>query len=111
MVFFDNQDSDIRTVEHEATHQLFAECWPTSPTAGSRHGMWALEAAACYMESLKKTDFGFTAGGRRNGRVPAAMERLLDDNYFLPLENCQNLGGLHYKTIQNYQKYTASYRV
>jgi len=90
--FFANQDTDIRTVEHEATHQLFAETWPTSPLAGSKHGMWALEAAACYMESLEETDFGFTAGGRQSGRVPAAMERLLDDNFFLPLRQLSKRG-------------------
>ena len=90
--FFSTQETDVQTIEHEATHQLFAECWPTSPTAGSTHGMWALEAAACYMESLKETDFGFTAGGRRNGRVPAARERLLNDNYFIPLRKLSKLG-------------------
>ncbi|MGB0653870.1 MAG: hypothetical protein ACPGMQ_00390 [Pirellulales bacterium] len=90
--FFFNQDSAMQTVEHEATHQLFAESWPTSPLAGSKHGMWALEAAACYMESLEETDFGFTAGGRGNGRVPAARERLLDDNYFIPLRQLSKLG-------------------
>ena len=90
--FFSSQDSDSRTVEHEATHQLFAESWPTSPSAGSKHGMWALEAAACYMESLQKTDFGFTVGGRQSGRVPAARERLLDDNFFLPLRQLSKLG-------------------
>ena len=90
--FFSSQDSDSRTVEHEATHQLFAESWPTSPLAGSKHGMWAIEAAACYMESLERTDFGFTAGGRQSGRVPAARERLLDDNFFLPLRQLSKLG-------------------
>jgi hypothetical protein len=90
--FFSSQDLDSRTVEHEATHQLFAESWPTSPSAGSKHGMWALEAAACYMESLQKTDFGFTVGGRQSGRVPAARERLLDDNFFLPLRQLSKLG-------------------
>ena len=90
--FFSSQDSDSRTVEHEATHQLFAESWPTSPLAGSKHGMWALEAAACYMESLERTDFGFTAGGRQSGRVPAAKERLLNDNFFLPLRQLSKLG-------------------
>ena len=90
--FFANQDPAIRTVEHEATHQLFAETWPTSPLAGSKHGMWAIEAAACYMESMKETDFGFTAGGRQTGRVPAAIERLLDDNFFLPLRQLSKLG-------------------
>ena len=44
------------------------------------------------MESLKKTDFGFTAGGRRNGRVPAARARLLNDNYFIPLRQLSKLG-------------------
>ena len=90
--FFSSQDLDSRTVEHEATHQLFAESWPTSPLAGSKHGMWALEAAACYMESLERTDFGFTVGGRQSGRVPAARERLLDDNFFLPLRQLSKLG-------------------
>ena len=90
--FFSSQDLDSRTVEHEATHQLFAESWPTSPLAGSKHGMWALEAAACYMESLERTDFGFTAGGRQSGRVPAAKERLLNDNFFLPLRQLSKLG-------------------
>ena len=90
--FFSTQETNVQTIEHEATHQLFAECWPTSPIAGSKHGMWALEAAACYMESLKETDFGFTAGGRQNGRVPAARARLLNDNYFVPLRQLSKLG-------------------
>ena len=89
--FFDNQDSDRQTVEHEATHQLFAECWPTNPVAGSHHGIWAMEAAACYMESIVKTEFGFIVGGRDRGRVPAAKERLLDDSFFLPLRKLSKL--------------------
>jgi hypothetical protein len=78
-------------VEHEATHQLFAECWPTNPVAGSHHGIWAMEAAACYMESIVKTEFGFIVGGRDRGRVPAAKERLLDDSFFLPLRKLSKL--------------------
>ena len=89
--FFDNQDSDRQTVKHEATHQLFAECWPTNPVAGSHHGIWAMEAAACYMESIVKTEFGFIVGGRDRGRVPAAKERLLDDSFFLPLRKLSKL--------------------
>lgn len=83
--FFLGDEPPARTVEHEATHQLFAESRRTSPAAGSRHGMWALEAVACYMESLEATPFGFTLGGRSAGRVPAARERLLDDGFFVPL--------------------------
>ena len=83
--FFLGDESPARTIEHEATHQLFAESRRTSPAAGSRHGMWALEAVACYMESLEETPFGFTLGGRTAGRVPAARERLVDDGFFMPL--------------------------
>lgn len=83
--FFLGDEPPAHTVEHEATHQLFAESRRTSPAAGSRHGMWALEAVACYMESLEATPFGFTLGGRSAGRVPAARERLVDDGFFVPL--------------------------
>jgi hypothetical protein len=96
--FFDSPDSDEQTVEHEATHQLFAECWPTNPVAGNQHGIWAMEAAACYMESIVKTEFGFIVGGRNSGRVPAAKERLLTDSFFLPLRKLAKLGR---KALQN----------
>ena len=96
--FFDSPDSDGQTVEHEATHQLFAECWPTNPVAGTHHGIWAMEAAACYMESIIKTEFGFIVGGRNSGRVPAAKERLLNDSFFLPLRKLARLGR---RTLQN----------
>lgn len=96
--FFLGDEQPARTVEHEATHQLFAESRWTSPTAGSRHGMWALEAVACYMESLEATPFGFTLGGRSAGRVPAARERLLDDGFVVPL---RELCGLDRASLQN----------
>lgn len=74
------------TVHHEATHQLFAEMRKTSPLAGERAGFWALEAAACYVESLEPTAYGWTLGGRDAGRAPAARERLVDDGFYIPLE-------------------------
>lgn len=82
---FHGDELPARTIEHEATHQLFAESRRTSPAAGSRHGIWALEAVACYMESLEETPFGFTLGGRTTGRVPAAYQRLVEDGFFIPL--------------------------
>jgi hypothetical protein len=93
--FFDPQDADggeLSTVHHEATHPLFAETRKTSPLAGERCGFWAIEAAACYMESLEPTAFGWTLGGRDAGRVPAARERLVDDGFFVPLEELSRLG-------------------
>lgn len=89
------QDADEgarSTVHHEATHQLFAEMRKTSPLAGERCGFWAIEAAACYMESLQPTEYGWTLGGRDAGRAPAARERLVDDGFYVPLEELSSLG-------------------
>lgn len=78
------------TVHHEATHQLFSESSLTTKklavSAGERCGFWALEAAACYMESIRPAAFGWTVGGRDAGRVPAARERLVEDDFYVPLE-------------------------
>lgn len=90
--FFLGAGQEPTTVIHEATHQLFAEIRKTSPLAGERRGMWAIEAAACYMESLRQTEFGWTLGGRDAGRAPAARERLLVDGLYVPLEELDSLG-------------------
>lgn len=86
---------DAVTVHHEATHQLFAEARPefekTRGLAGERNGFWAIEAAACYMETITPTPFGWTAGGRDAGRVPAAAERLAD-GFSVPLAELVALG-------------------
>lgn len=82
----------MSTIHHEAVHQLFAEMRKTSPLAGERCGFWALEAAACYMESLTPTAYGWTLGGRDAGRTPAARERLIDEDFYVPLEELCGLG-------------------
>lgn len=90
--FFVGPEQTPTTVHHEATHQLFAEMRTTSPLAGERCGFWAIEAAACFMESLAPTASGWTLGGRDAGRVPAARERLLEDGFYVPLEELTALG-------------------
>jgi hypothetical protein len=86
---------DAITVHHEATHQLFAEARPefekTRGLAGERNGFWAIEAAACYMETIAPAPFGWTVGGRDAGRAPAAAERLAD-GFFVPLAELAPLG-------------------
>ena len=88
----DAATAEARTIRHEGAHQLFAEARTTSPLAGERCGFWAIEAAACYMESAVPTPFGWTLGGPDAGRVPAARERLLDDGFQIPLEELAGLG-------------------
>jgi hypothetical protein len=90
--FFEGEGQEPTTVHHEATHQLFAEKRRTSPLAGERCGFWAIEAAACYMESLKPTPWGWTVGGRDAGRAPAARERLVEDGFHVPLAELTALG-------------------
>jgi len=90
--FFPDEGQEPTTVHHEATHQLFAETRRTSPLAGERSGFWAVEAAACYMESLDRTPFGWTVGGRDAGRAAVARERLVEDGFHVPLEELTALG-------------------
>lgn len=84
------------TVHHEATHQLFAETRPefrrTGRSAGERCGFWAIEAAACYMETIRPAPWGWTVGGRDAGRVPAARERLVEDGFYVPLAELTAMG-------------------
>ena len=90
--FFRGEGQQPTTVHHEATHQLFAEMRRTSPLAGERCGFWAIEAAACYLESLRPTPWGWTIGGRDAGRAPAAQERLIDDGFHVPLAELSAMG-------------------
>jgi hypothetical protein len=83
--FFAGEGQEPTTVRHEAAHQLFAETRDTSPLAGERCGFWAIEAAACYLESLEPAPFGWTLGGIAAGRGPAARERLVEDGFHVPL--------------------------
>jgi hypothetical protein len=91
----DGDSPDPVTVHHEATHQLFAEARPeldrVRHLAGERCGFWAIEAAACYMESMREAPHGWTVGGRDLGRVPAARE-LVASGSVVPLDELCRLG-------------------
>lgn len=91
----DPPELDPITIHHEATHQLFTEAradvGKARHLAGERCGFWAIEAAACYLETIEPTPFGWIVGGRDAGRVPAAKERL-DDGFQVPLEELCRLG-------------------
>ncbi len=70
---------------HEATHQLFQESARTSNTAGLNMRFWMLEAVACYMETLETIPQGWFVGGTDALRVKAARQRLLSDQFYIPL--------------------------
>ncbi|MEX2185152.1 MAG: hypothetical protein WD875_00090 [Pirellulales bacterium] len=87
--FFAGEDQHPATVLHEAAHQLFKESKATVKQPGGRHGMWLVEAAACYMESLRRHEnAGFggydTLGEREAGRFVAAREKIAEQ-FYIPL--------------------------
>ncbi|MEX2142826.1 MAG: hypothetical protein WD894_26455 [Pirellulales bacterium] len=90
--FFAGDEQYAGTLLHEGTHQLFQETRQTSNAAGTRSNFWAVEAVACYMESLVEHEHWYTLGGPREGRVPAARKRLLEDQFYVPLSEVTWLG-------------------
>lgn len=90
--FFAGEDQDKGTLYHEATHQLFQEMRPVPKRIGERNNFWAVEGIACYMESLTARGGYYTLGGLKEGRLPAARERLLADGFYVPLAELVGYG-------------------
>lgn len=90
--FFAGEEQSAGTVFHEATHQLFQETKTVGPDVGKKNHFWIVEAIACYMETLTEHDGYWTLGGDNAGRLPAARQRLLVDNFYLPLAELTAMG-------------------
>jgi hypothetical protein len=84
--FYAGKQSDHTTLYHEASHQLFSECREVAPNIGLQANFWIVEGIACYMESFQQHDAFDTLGGTGCPRLEAARFRLLEDNFYLPLE-------------------------
>jgi hypothetical protein len=84
--FFAGEESDDRTLYHEATHQLFHESIDPrllSPNVGRLANFWIVEGIAMYMESLRVRDGYYELGGRDDERMIAARTRLLRDEFYI----------------------------
>jgi len=80
----------LSTLYHEAVHQLFQESRPSARNVGVLANFWVIEGVATYFESLtehddKQAGLYYTIGEAAAGRLPAARERLLKDNFYVPL--------------------------
>jgi hypothetical protein len=90
--FFADASEDHSTLFHEATHQLFHESRPPSPSVGRKANFWIIEGIACYMESLSsQADFD-TLGGREAVRYQDARFRRINDDFYVPLAELVDLG-------------------
>lgn len=96
-------DGDLGTLYHEATHQLFYETGPlrNSRQVGEKNHFWAIEGIACYMESFEKNGNVFRAGNPNHIRFNAARYRLLEDEYYVPLETFAAMGRQAFQTSPN----------
>jgi hypothetical protein len=81
-----------RTLYHEATHQLFHESRRVAPDVGKDRNFWIIEGVALYMESLREEDGYYVLGGFDDDRVQAARERLLVDDFYVPLSEFTSYG-------------------
>lgn len=92
--FFAGDEQHPGTVFHEATHQLFQESRPAVENPGMLSNFWLVEGVACYLESLTQHGDYWTLGEPEMGRLPAARQRGLRDDVFVPLQELSLLGML-----------------
>jgi len=90
--FFAGKDSEDRNLCHEATHQLFHQSRRVSPDVGQKANFWIIEGIALYMESLREEDGYYVLGGFEDQRMIAARYRLLQDNFYVPLQELTTYG-------------------
>ncbi len=90
--FFAGDRSDLRTVNHEATHQLFYQSRRGSPKAGKKANFWIIEGIALLMESLRQQDGYFVLGGMDDVRVSAARYHLKTGDYYVPFAELVGYG-------------------
>jgi hypothetical protein len=94
---FSTGEPPVATLYHEAVHQLFQESRPATKMVGNLANFWIVEGVATYFESLTEHDdptagLYFTVGEATAGRLPSARERLLVENFYVPLAQLNQMG-------------------
>jgi hypothetical protein len=92
-------DHALATLYHEAVHQLFHESRKAAQHVGQVANFWVIEGVATYFESLAQhVDSSahpyYTIGTATAGRLPAAVERAVRDQFYLPLADLTRFGTL-----------------
>ncbi len=90
--FFAGDDYEDRTLNHEATHQLFHQSRRVAPNVGQKANFWIVEGIAMYMESLRREGDYYVLGGFEDDRLYAALYRLIKDDFYVPLGEFTTFG-------------------
>jgi hypothetical protein len=85
---------------HEVTHQLFSETGRVVPGVGLEANFWIIEGVAMYMESLRRRNGYYAAGGSDANRLQYARYRTRNQGSYLPLEQLAALGR---QTLQQHE--------
>jgi len=88
-----------RTLLHEATHQLFSESRPTSDAIARNENFWIIEGNAMYMETLHSEGEYYVVGGIEDIRIKNAIDEVLTERFYIPLEMLVVLGQPFYQSF------------
>ncbi|MDO4558681.1 MAG: DUF1570 domain-containing protein, partial [Planctomycetia bacterium] len=97
--FFRDGGDDPSTIYHEAAHQLFTERTLSSRRTVPTANFWITEAIACYFETLHEENGFWCLGGTDTPRMTAARLRLLEHDFYVPLESLSAMD------VDQFQKY------
>jgi len=99
--YYDPEANNDATIFHEATHQLMYESHLAQRDVGREGHFWIVEGIACYMESFQVTEtpdgFDYSVGDPRFIRFYWARHRLLEEDYYVPLQVFSKLGMIPYQ--------------
>lgn len=90
--FYADAQTDDDIYFHEVTHQLFSETGRAAPGAGLENNFWIIEGVALYMESLRPGHGCWMVGGVDADRLQYARYRLLNEGFYVPLDQLTALG-------------------
>lgn len=106
--FYPDPNSDIEsTIYHETTHQILYEIDPKPRAIADREHFWVIEGFACYMESFRPQEDGVSIGNPDYTRFYWARQRLVEENFFVPLDRFAALGKVTYQNqLQIRERYS-----
>jgi hypothetical protein len=88
----ENPAGNLQTMFHEVTHQLLGESARSIANVGQTDNFWIIEGIACYMESFQRDGDRLTVGDPRHSRIHWARVRVVEEEYFLPMQRFTALG-------------------